>query len=72
MKQYLLAVYSAEGGPDLPSEEEMQRSYQAVDAFNSEVQAAGAWVFATLHSQPLDARAIQVLRSGSERDDGDE
>jgi hypothetical protein len=46
MKQYLLAVYSAEGAADIMSEEEMQRSYQAVDAFNSEVQAAGAWVFA--------------------------
>ena len=46
MKQYLLAVYSAEGGPDVMTEEEMQRAYQAVDAFNSEVQAAGAWVFA--------------------------
>ena len=46
MKQYLLAVYSAEDGPDAMSEEEMQRAYQAVDAFNSEVQAAGAWVFA--------------------------
>ena len=45
MKQYLLAVYSAEGGTDVPSEE-IQRSYQAVDAFNSEVRAAGAWVFA--------------------------
>ena len=46
MKQYLLAVYSAEGGPEVMTEEEMQRAYQAVDAFNSEVQAAGAWVFA--------------------------
>ena len=45
MKQYLLAVYSAEVGPDVMSDEEMQRSYQAVDAFNSEVQTAGAWVF---------------------------
>jgi hypothetical protein len=53
MKQYLLAVYSAEaamkgdgeaGGT--PSAEEMQRAYQAVDEFNKEVQAAGAWVFA--------------------------
>jgi hypothetical protein len=45
MKQYLLAVYSAEGGPVDMTEEEIQRSYQAVDAFNREVQAAGAWVF---------------------------
>jgi hypothetical protein len=46
MKQYLLAVYSAEDARDVMSEEEMQRSYRAVDAFNSEVQAAGIWVFA--------------------------
>ena len=53
MKQYLLAVYSAEaamkgdgeaGGA--PPAEEMQRAYQAVERFNREVQAAGAWVFA--------------------------
>ena len=46
MKQYLLAVYSAEGGADALSEEEIQRAYQAVDAFNSELQTAGVWVFA--------------------------
>jgi len=47
MKQYLLAVYSAEAAAeDAPPAEEMQRAYQAVGAFNSEVQAAGAWVFA--------------------------
>ena len=45
MKQYLLAVYSADGGPVDMSEEEIQQTYQAVDAFNSEVQAAGIWVF---------------------------
>ena len=47
MKQYLLAVYSAEAaGGDTPPAEEMQRAYQAVDEYNNEVQAAGAWVFA--------------------------
>ena len=46
MKQYLLAVYSEEGAADALSQEEMQRAYQAVDAFNSKVRAAGAWVFA--------------------------
>ena len=47
MKQYLLAVYSAEAaGEDTPPAEEMQRAFQAVDAFNKEVQSAGAWVFA--------------------------
>ena len=47
MKQYLLAVYSAEAaGQDAPPTEEMQRAFEAVDAFNAAVQAAGAWVFA--------------------------
>jgi hypothetical protein len=52
MKQYLLAVYSAEaamqgeGETGGMSPEEMQRAFQAVEKFNSEVRAAGAWVFA--------------------------
>jgi hypothetical protein len=52
MKQYLLAVYSAEaamkgeGEAGGMSPEEMQRTFQAVDAFNREVREAGAWVFA--------------------------
>jgi hypothetical protein len=52
MKQYLLAVYSAEaaakgeGEAGGMSPEEMQRAFEAVDAFNNEVKTAGAWVFA--------------------------
>jgi hypothetical protein len=45
MKQYLLAVHIVEGEP-VPSEAEMQQAYKAVDVFNEEVRAAGAWVFA--------------------------
>ena len=45
MKQYLLAVHMVDGTP-LPSDDEMQRMYQAVDVFNAELQASGAWVFA--------------------------
>ncbi len=45
MKQYLLAVHIVEGEP-APSEAEMQQAYKAVDVFNEEVRAAGAWVFA--------------------------
>jgi hypothetical protein len=45
MKQYLLAVHMVEGEP-VPSEDEMQKAYQAVDAFNADLKAAGAWVFA--------------------------
>jgi hypothetical protein len=45
MKQYLLAVHVIGGETGL-SEEEMQQSYKDVDAFNGELQSAGAWVFA--------------------------
>jgi hypothetical protein len=45
MKQYLLSVYSVEGEPP-PSPAAMQKSYKDVDELNSELQSAGAWVFA--------------------------
>jgi hypothetical protein len=45
MKQYLLAVHMIEGEP-MPAEAEIQRSYQAVDKFNSELMTSGEWVFA--------------------------
>jgi hypothetical protein len=44
MKQYMLAVHSVEGQP-VPSAEEMQASFDQVDKVNTELQAAGAWVF---------------------------
>jgi len=44
MKQYLLAVHSVDGASARP-EEENQQAYRDVDAFNTELQAAGAWVF---------------------------
>ena len=45
MPQYLLAVHHS---PDAmpPAPEDMQRAFAQVDAFNAEVQASGAWVFA--------------------------
>ena len=44
MKQYLLAVHMVEG-ETAPPDEEIQRSYQAVDAFNRGLMASGQWVF---------------------------
>src|SRR6266516_4035825 len=38
-------VNRVEGEP-APSEEQTQRAYNAVDAFNTELKSAGAWVFA--------------------------
>ena len=45
MKQYLLAVHTVAGEP-VPSQEQMQQAYKAVDAFNADLQSVGAWVFA--------------------------
>jgi hypothetical protein len=46
MTQYLLAVYGDESEMAGISAEEMQRLYQQVEVFNTEVKEAGAWVFA--------------------------
>lgn len=45
MKQYLLSVHST-GDEVAMTEDEMQAAFAAVDVFNEEVKAAGAWVFA--------------------------
>ena len=45
MAQYLLSVHTVEGDP-VPSPERIQEMYDAVDRFNDEVRAKGAWVFA--------------------------
>jgi hypothetical protein len=45
MTQYLLSVHMVEGEAP-PSDEDMQQAYKDVDAFNDELRASGAWVFA--------------------------
>ena len=45
MAQYLLAVHHSPDAPP-PPPEQMQVAFRQVEAFNAEVQAAGAWVFA--------------------------
>jgi hypothetical protein len=58
MKQYLLSVHMVEGQP-VPSAEQMQRTYAAVDNFNAELQAAGAWVFAGGLHPPSTATVVR-------------
>jgi hypothetical protein len=53
MTQYLLSVHMVEGEDAYASEDEMQEAFKAVDAFNQELQAKGAWVFAG-GLQPID------------------
>ena len=45
MTQYLLSVWH-DGDFEMPAPEVMEKMFAQVDAFNAEVQAAGAWVFA--------------------------
>ena len=44
MRQYLLSVYQPDG--PVPAPEVMARISNDLDAFNAELKAAGAWVFA--------------------------
>jgi hypothetical protein len=59
MKQYLMAVHLVEGEP-VPSGAEMQQAYQRVDAFNAELQSAGAWVFAGGLHPPSTATVVRA------------
>jgi len=62
MTQYLLSVHSVEGESD-PSPEEMEHVYKDVDAFNAELRAEGAWVFAGgLH--PADTATVVRIKDG--------
>jgi hypothetical protein len=58
MRQYLLSVHFVAGSPP-PSPEAMQKAYDDVAAFNSEVQDAGAWVFAGGLQPPDEATVVR-------------
>ena len=61
MTQYLLAVHAVEGQATPP--EQMDQAYKDVDAFNQELQASGAWVFAGgLH--PADTATVVRVKDG--------
>jgi hypothetical protein len=61
MPQYLLSVHSVEGAPTPPTEEILE-TYQRVAAFNAELQAAGAWVFAGGLQPPSAATVVRARR----------
>ena len=58
MRDYLLAVHMVEGEPT-PPEDQIQRMYKAVDAFNAELQSAGARVFAGGLHPPETATVVR-------------
>jgi hypothetical protein len=60
MKQYLLSVHLVDDGSPPPPPEATQPVYDRVAALNSEIQAAGAWVFAGGLHPPSTATVVRV------------
>lgn len=63
MSQYLVSVHaSAGGGEERPpmSEEEMQKSYEQMLAFEEEMREAGAFVFSGRLSEPDTATVVRM------------
>jgi hypothetical protein len=58
MKQYLLSVYQPEG--PLPQPEVLERISRDLDALNSELKAAGVWVFAGGLFPPSTATVVRL------------
>ena len=59
MKQYLLSVHMVDGTPPPPSEV-VEKMYADVNAYNAELQSAGAWVFAGGLHPPTTATVVRV------------
>jgi hypothetical protein len=69
MKQYMLAVHSVEGAPTR-SDEENQIAYADTAKINSELQAAGAWVFGGGLLPAESATVVRVAGGATTMTDG--
>jgi hypothetical protein len=69
MTQYLLAVHHSPDAPP-PPPAEMQEAFRQVDAFNEELKAAGAWVFAGGLHPPDIATVVRVENGEAITTDG--
>ncbi|MBB2914199.1 hypothetical protein FHS43_005511 [Streptosporangium becharense] len=58
MKHYLLSIQQPDGGP--PAPEVLEPIMRNVKAFNDELRAAGAWVFAGGLHDPATATVVRV------------
>ena len=76
MTQYLLSVWhddpeSLDSYEDVyPDPETMQRAFAQVEAFNAEVQAAGAWVFGGGLQPPSSATVVRTAEGNVSMTDG--
>lgn len=57
MKRYLLSIYQPDGPP--PPPEELGRIMGELDRLNTEMQRAGAWVFADGLHEPSTATVVR-------------
>jgi len=69
MTQYLLSVHSVEGQSARAPEED-QQAFADVAAFNSELQAAGSWVFGGGLEPAATAKVVRVRDGELSRTDG--
>ena len=60
MTQYLLSVWHSDRNPIPDDPETMQKAFKQVDAFNAELQASGAWVFAGGLESPEIATVVNA------------
>src|SRR5919112_4124917 len=68
MNQYLLSIYQPDGDP--PPPEVLDPIMRDVDAVNTELRAAGAWVFAGGLHPPSTATVVQLKDNGVLTTDG--
>jgi hypothetical protein len=69
MTQYLMSVIHDWDDPGL-SEEEIQTAYQLVDAFNTELQQNGQWVFGGGLTHPAGANVVDGRKGEAVITDG--
>lgn len=62
MTQYLMSVWHEDGHPDAEGmdAEAMQAAFAAVEVFNQELRASGAWVFAGGLQPPSSATVLRA------------
>ncbi len=71
MTQYMISVWHDDGTYDMDfSSDEAQRLFRQVDAFNNEVQEAGAWVFGGGLVPPTSATVVRVQEGQVSMTDG--
>jgi hypothetical protein len=69
MKQYMLSVHDVADAPR-PSDEDMQTAFAQVARINTELQSAGAWVFAGGLLSPDSATVVRAESGGTTMTDG--